>query len=221
MSLLSRVGLLSWDHPSPPKKESWSHLTSFCISTTLLLRISLFFSWGKKEVKDTNLTLLSNPLPHWATEIPSRDEGPTQGIWEQSPALTPMPSTSCPKHFVRQLWFPQAQQWPAMMVPWERESGGLQQNASHCPFLDTSLPAWPSLIPGPAGLPPSQLCGGPAPPSLWLVWPTAWYLFPDWNIVTQGWLSPKEAARAPAWEATPRSQGAKVITQCGGNKIMT
>ena len=82
----------------------------------------------------------SNPLPHWATEIPSRDEGPTQGIWEQSPGLTPMPSTSCPKHFVRQLWFPQAQQWPAMMVPWERESGGLQQNASHCPFLDTSLP---------------------------------------------------------------------------------
>ena len=109
---------------------------------------------------------------------------------------------------VRQLWFPQTQLWfpktqqrPAMMVPWERERERVvdcQQNASHCPFLDTSLPALPSLIPGPVGLPPSQIWGGSAPPSLWLVWPTAWYLFPDWNISHPGVAQSKGSCQGPS-----------------------
>lgn len=61
----------------------------------------------------------------------------------------------------------------------ERAVADYKRNASHDPFLDTSLPALLSLISGSSGLPPSQIQYGSTPPSRWLVLVTGQSLFPD------------------------------------------
>lgn len=187
-----------WTYPGTLKPRV--HLTFFWSSTTFLLRILLLFSCRKKEVKWTSLLYswifpLIGPLKYHLGISVSSGKRP---LWPHSEALGTearcralLPSASFSEHSLKQLWFLQTQkEWPRCDDPLGKTAADCAQNTPDTPFLDTSLPALPSLIPGPSGLPPSHIWCGSTPPSHGLILLTQWSLFPDWNVVTQVWLRP-------------------------------
>lgn len=94
-----------------------------------------------------------------------------------------------------------------MMIPGKEKTADCEQNASDGPFPNIFSPALLSLIPGATGLLPSQIWNELLPPSLWfLFWISLSRLK---NRVTQVWISPKEASRTSAWEATARVSGSQ------------